>query len=564
MAPLTLVIVGGNAAGMKAASRARRLNSDLKIVVFEEKGYVSYGTCGLPYFTSGVVKERQNLILRSPQYFKKVGNIDVHTNHRAIRLNPTDRTITVKNLQTGKEETVSFDSLILATGVTPVVPPLPNINLPRIFTVKTLEDGEAIRQSIKEGTCKEAVIVGAGLIGLEMAENLSRAGLKVSVVELLPQVLPPFSPEIIFSVERHLKEKGVEVFLNEKVKGFEGDERQGVKKVVTENRELNADLVILSIGVRPNVEIAKSASIFLGPTGAIQVNEKMETNMPQIFAAGDCAETKSLITGKSVWIPLGTTANKQGRVAGENAAGGNAQFRGVLPSIITKVFDLTVAKTGLNEREAMNAGFDVERSLVLPFDKAHYYPGAKPLLLKLIADRKTHRVLGGEILGEAGVDKRGDALAAAIFKGATCEDLSQLDLAYSPPYSPVMDALITGANVILNKFSGIYQAISADELKQRIDRKEPFFLLDVRTSEEYKEGHIPGAMNVPLDEIRERISEIPDRSSAIIVYCGQSLRSYNASRILQELGVKQAVNLEGGIRMWRWEKDKIWVTIQNI
>jgi NADPH-dependent 2,4-dienoyl-CoA reductase/sulfur reductase-like enzyme/rhodanese-related sulfurtransferase len=556
MARSTLAIVGGNAAGMKAASRARRLNSNLSIVVFEEKAYVSYGACGLPYFTSGVVKEKQDLVLRSPQYFKKVSNIDVHTNHKVIHLNPHDRTLTAKNLQTEKEETVPFDSLILATGVSPVIPPLPSIHLPHIFTVKTLEDGEAIRQTIREGKCKEAVIVGGGLIGLEMAENLSRAGLKVSVVELLPQVLPPFSPEIAFLVEKHLKEKGVTVCLGERVKGFEGDEREGVKKVITENRELSADLVILSIGVRPKVELAKAANIALGPTGAIQVNEQMETNIPKFYAAGDCAETKSILTGKPVWVPLGTTANKQGRVAGENAAGGNASFRGVLPSIITKVFDLTIVKTGLNERESINAGFDVERSIVLPFDRAHYYPGAKPLLLKLIADCKTHRILGGEILGEAGVDKRADALAVAIFSGATCEDLPQLDLAYSPPYSPAMDALITGANVMLNKFSGIYTALSADELKQRIDEKQSFLLLDVRTTEEYKEGYIPGARNIPLDKIRERSSELTGTTATVVVYCGQSLRSYNASRILRELGVKEVLNLEGGMRMWRWEKDR--------
>ncbi|HUT83067.1 MAG TPA: FAD-dependent oxidoreductase [Thermodesulfobacteriota bacterium] len=557
MAPLTLVIVGGNAAGMKAASRARRLNPDCRIMVFEQKAYVSYGACGLPYFTSGVVKERQDLVVRSPQYFKSVGNIDVHTGHKVIRLNPSDRTITVKNLQTEKEQTVFFDNLILTTGVTPVIPPLPNINLHRIFTVKTLEDGEAIRQCIRGEGCKEAVIVGAGLIGLEMAENLHRAGLKVSVVELLPQVLPPFSPEIAFSVEKHLREKGVEVFPGERVKGFEGDEKQGVKRVVTEQRELKADLVILSIGVRPNIELAKVANITLGPTGAIQVNERMETSMSSIFAAGDCAETKSLLTGKPVWVPLGSIANKQGRVAGENAAGGIATFRGVLPSIITKVFDLTIAKTGLNEQEAIKAGFAVERSIVLPFDKAHYYPGAKPLLLKMIADRMTRRILGGEILGEAGVDKRADALAAAIYNDVTCEDLSQLDVAYSPPYSPAMDALITGANVLLNKFSGIYTAISADELKQKIDRGGPFLLLDVRTAEEYQAGHIPGALHIPLDKLRERSLELKGKATgALVVYCGQSLRSYQASRILKELGLGEAINLEGGIRMWRWEKEK--------
>jgi NADPH-dependent 2,4-dienoyl-CoA reductase/sulfur reductase-like enzyme/rhodanese-related sulfurtransferase len=557
MAQATLVIAGGNAAGMKAASRARRLNSNLKIVVYEEKEYVSYGACGLPYFTSGVVQEKRNLIVRSPEFFKKVGNIDVYTSHKVIGLNTCDRTVTVKNLQTEEEETVPFSSLILATGVNPVILPLPNINLPHIVTLKTLEDGEMIRQCIRAGTCKEAVIVGAGLIGLEMAENLSRAGINVSVIELLPQVLPPFSPEIAFFVEKHLHEKGVWVFLGERVKGFAGDDRRGVTKVITDKRELKADLVILSIGVKPNVGLAKEANILLGPTGAIQVNERMETSISKIFAAGDCAETKSLITGKPVWVPLGSTANKQGRVAGENAAGGNAIFPGVLPSIITKVFDLTIAKTGLNELEAIKAGFDVERSIVTPFDKAHYYPGAKPLLLKLIADQKTHRILGGEILGEAGVDKRVDALAAALFSGATCEDLSQLDLAYSPPYSPAMDALITGANVLRNKFSGIYTAITADKLKASMESKEPFFLLDVRTAEEYQAGHIPGALHIPLEKIRESASELKGKiKGALVVYCGQSLRSYQATRALQELGLNETVNLEGGIRMWRWEKEK--------
>ena len=546
-----LVIIGGVAAGMKAATRARRVNPNLKITVFEEKDYVSYAACGLPYYTSGVVKEREELVLRTPKDFIIPFDIQVHTNHRVTKIDPQNKQITVSGLKRRGEIVQHYDRLIIATGAKPIVPPLPGVNLSKIYTIKTIEDASSIKDYIGRKQTKKAIIIGAGLIGLEMAESLVSQGLEVTIVEMMNQVLPPLDEDMAYFIEKHLIEKGVNVSKENPVEAFEGNMKARVKQVITKNARFDADLVILSIGIRPNTQLAQEAGVALGETRAIKVNERMLTNIPEIYAAGDCSETFSLITGKPTWVPLGSTANKQGRVAGENAAGGDAFFRGVSGTMIAKVFDYTVAKTGLSEREAIKHGYEIERAIIYPNSHTHYYTDAKGMFFKIIAEKKSNRVLGAQIIGEDGVDKRIDVIASAIAQKATFGDLQGLDLAYAPPYSPAVDPVIVAGYVLSNKSLGLLKGMPADELKRKLDSGDRFTLLDVRDYEEYKKGHIPGAKHIPFNELRGRIGEL-DPDQEVIIYCLQGLRSYNAIRTLQGKGFTKVMNLDGGINMWRW------------
>ncbi|MFH1623831.1 MAG: FAD-dependent oxidoreductase [Pseudomonadota bacterium] len=546
-----LVIVGGVAAGMKAAARARRIDPNIRITVYEEKGYVSYAACGLPYYTSGVVKEQKELVLRTPEEFRRPFDIQVHTNHRVTKIAPQNKQIVAFDLNKREEICQPYDRLILAIGAKPVVPPLPGVNLPRIFTIKTLEDASSIRGYIAREQPQKAVIVGAGLIGLEMAESLVSCGLQVTLIEMMNQVLPPLDEDMAYILEKHLLAKGIRLSKENPVEAFEGDTKSGVRRVITKSARFDTDLVILSIGVRPNTRLAEEAGIVLGRTKAIKVDERMLTNIPDIYAAGDCSETRSLITGEPTWVPLGSTANKQGRVAGENAAGGSAFFQGVLGTMIAKVLDYTVGKTGLSENEANRHGYEIERAVIWPNSRAHYYSGAKDMLVKIIAEKRSYRVLGAQIIGENGVDERVDAIASAMAQGATFEDLQGLDLAYAPPYSPAIDPIIVAGNVLSNKSLGLLKGISAEDLKRKLDNGQEYTLLDVRDHEEYEKGHIPGAKLIPLGELRERLGEL-SRDQDVITYCLQGIRSYNALRILQGNGFTKTMNLDGGINMWRW------------
>lgn len=546
-----LVIIGGVAAGMKAATRARRVNPNLKITVFEEKDYVSYAACGLPYYTSGIVKKQEELVLRTPDDFIIPFDIQVHTNHRVMKIDPQNKQITVFDLKGRKEIVQYYDKLIIATGAKPIVPPLPGVNLSKIYTIKTVEDASSIKDYIGRKQPKKAIIIGAGLIGVEMAESLVSQGLEVTIVEMMNQVLPPLDEDMAYLLEKHLIKKGVNVSKENPVEAFEGNMKAEVKQVITKNARFDTDLVILSIGIRPNTQLAQEAGVALGQTRAIKVNERMLTNIPEIYAAGDCSETFSLTTGKPTWVPLGSTANKQGRVAGENAAGGDAFFRGVSGTMIAKVFDYTVAKTGLSEREAIKYGYEIERAIIYPNSHAHYYTDAKGMFFKIIAEKVSSRILGAQIIGEDGVDKRIDVIASAIAQKATFGDLQGLDLAYAPPYSPAVDPVIVAGYVLANKSSGLLKGMPADELKEKLDSGERFTLLDVRDNKEYKKGHLPGAKHIPFNELRGRIGEL-DPDQEVIVYCLQGLRSYNAVRTLQGEGFTKVMNLDGGVNMWRW------------
>lgn len=439
-----LIVVGGVAAGMSAAAKARRTNPDLEITVYEKSGYVSYGACGIPYFIKGEIPNVDDLIARTPEQFAKQ-RIYAHTHHEVLGIDVDTHTVRVRNLDTGEEFTDHWDKLVLTTGGVAARPPIPGLDLPGIFTVRVPEDGLAIRRWIAEHRPTRGVIVGGGYIGLEMAEALAAHDIQVTIVEMLPQVMPNMDADMVAHVHEELARQGVDLRLEHAVEAFRGDDR--VREVVAGGETFPADIVIFSVGVRPNVTLAKQAGIALGPTGAVAVDDHMRTNVPNVWAAGDVAEVHHLVTGKPAYIPLGTTANKQGRVAGTNAAGGDAAFQGVVGTAVVKVFDLHVARTGLSEKEARAEGFDVAAVTIKASNKAHYMPHSSPIHVKLVFEKGSHRLLGGQIVGKGGVAKRIDIIAAALHAGWTTYDLAKLDLAYAPPFAPVWDPILVAANV---------------------------------------------------------------------------------------------------------------------
>lgn len=550
-----LLVIGGVAAGMKAAAKARRESPAMKITVVTDESYISYAGCGMPYFIGDIIKDSKKLILREPLYFKNMHNINVLTRHQATAIHTRTKQVQVKDLEKNSDLTLGYDKLIIATGAQPIVPPLPGVSLGNIFTLRTVNDALKIKACVDSGRVKNAVIVGGGLIGMEMAENLTLRGIKVSVIELLDQILPPLDKDMALLVQKHVMEKGVAVITSDGVKSFEGNSHGAVTTVITGRQQLPADMVILSIGIRPNTKLALDAGIEICASRAIKVNDRMETNVPDVYAVGDCAESVHLVTGKPAWIPLGSTAAKMGRVAAINVTGGNDTFQGVLGTLIVKVFELNVGKVGLSEREAMKEGFEVESAIVPAGDKSHYYPETKDILIKLIADKTTKKLLGAEIVGEGVVDKRIDIIATALTFGATVDQISKLDLAYAPPYAMSMDAIIVAANVLGNKLSGKTVGILPSKVAERHDRGEDFVLLDVRTDMEYKGGHIKGSKHIPLDKLASRTHEL-DNSKEIITYCRAGLRAANAYRILKNAGFSKVKYMDGSILAWTYGLEK--------
>ena len=446
---MRLVILGGVAAGTKAASRARRLNPELEITVYQEEPEPSISECGLPYLLSGVVEERDDLVARTPEKFAEKG-IEVLVRHRVERIDATDKKLSVLNLKIGEAFEDTYDRLVIATGARAVLPPIPGTDLEGVFKLRFLTDTDEIGRYIEEQSPSKATIVGGGYIGLEVAENLCRLGMEVSLIEGQDRVALAYGPEVSEHVEAELAANGVGVYTGEKVDEFTGEGR--VRGVKFGNRELETDLVIVGVGIRPNVELATEAGVEMGTTGAILVDPYMKTNVPDVWAAGDCVETTNLVSGRPTWVPLGDTANQMGRVAGTNAAAGNEtlEFPGILGTGIFKVFDLGVGKTGLSEKEAEDAGFEVVSAGLKAHDRAAYYPGAQKVFLKLIADRATGRLLGAESAG-SGADKLTDICAAALWGRLSYPDLVNIDLAYSPPYGPALSPVLTGGHYPLRQ-----------------------------------------------------------------------------------------------------------------
>ena len=549
---IKIVVIGANAAGAKAASKAKRINPKAEVTLIDRGNFISYGACGIPYYVSDAVAELKDLmttpvgVVRDPNFFKKVKGVTVRINTEVTRIERAAKTVQLLDRTTGQQSHLEYDRLILATGSSPFIPKLSNVELRGILTVKSIEDAELLKNSAISRSA--ACIVGGGLIGLETAEALQQKGMRVTVVEMRDQLLPGIlDPELAFLVEKQLKQQGVIVMTNCRVTGFAG--KSQVEKVCIGDLELQADLVVLAPGVTPNVALARAAGIKIGTTGAIAVDARLSTSDPDIYACGDCCETTHLITGKKVHIPLGSTANKQGRVAGINAAGGEASFAGVIGTSILRVFNINAGKTGLSEVEARAHGYAIEVVLSPAHDKAHFFPGAKPIVLKLIAERPTGRLLGLQAVGEGAVDKRLDAAATAITFGATAEQLSQVDLAYAPPYSAAMDNLIVAADILKNKLAGHARGISSHDVKRKFDEEDDFILLDVRSPAEHGEVGIEGAKLIPLGMLRERLDELP-RDKEIVTFCKISLRGYEAQKILDAAGFQNTKFMDGGILAW--------------
>ena len=443
-----LVVIGGVAAGMSAASRARRRNPNMEVIVLEKTGYISYGSCGLPYYVADMIKDHNKLIIIPPKIAREKRGIDVRLFHEAVEINPSEKWVKAVHSESKERITFPYDKLIVSTGAGAAKPPIPGIDSKHIYVLRTLTDGVALKSYIDSGVPQKAVIVGAGYIGLEMTEAFRIRGLEVTMVEMLPNILGTMDAEINAIVENELEKKEVKLYKDSTVSSFEANEAGEVKGVILEDgRRLEADLVLVATGIKPQVKFAEACGIQLGPTGAVAVNEKQETNIPDIYAAGDCAEARHLVTGKPAYIPLGTTANKQGRVAGENAAGGKGFFKGIVGTAVFKTFELEVARTGLSSVEAEKHGFNFVTAAITDKCCAGYYPGASAITIKLVMNKDDGRLLGAMMVGQRGVSKRIDVFATALYNKMTVEQISQLDLSYAPPFAPVWDPILIAANI---------------------------------------------------------------------------------------------------------------------
>lgn len=536
---MKIVIIGGVAAGASAATKARRANENAEIIVFEKGPYVSFANCGLPYFVGGDILRKSRLILVTPKLFREQFNIDIRINHEVIDIDPKSKNVTV--MHQGETIQESYDKLVLATGGEPIKPALPGINLPQVHTVFTVPDVEGIKSMLTHGV-ESAVVVGGGFIGLEIAEALLKKGINTTLVERMSQLVTNFDPEFSLPVERHLQNIGLKIILGKSLKAIMGTDK--VEVVELEDGTLvKADMVIMSVGARPRLELAKKAGLKIGQAGGVLVDATMLSSDRHIYAAGDIVESLHLVSGKKERIPLAGSANKQGRVAGANAAGSKLLFKGVLGSAIIKAGDLTVARTGLNEKEAKELGMEYYVSYTPAFSHATYYPDSKSMIIKMVVEKFTGRVLGAQGVGWKGVDKRIDVLATAIYAKLSVFDLEQLDLAYAPPYASAKDPAIMGGMVAANILRGEVRTITPAQLNE-IKDQDDVLLVDVRTPQEFKKGSIKGAILIPVVEIRTRYQEL-DNTKRVILYCEVGYRAYNACRFLLQKGY-DVYNVSGG------------------
>lgn len=543
---MKVVIVGGVAGGASAAARLRRINEDAEILLIEKGEHISFANCGLPYYIGEVIKEKEKLLVQTPEKMKERFNIDVRVNSEVTKINPQNKTVEIFNIAENKVYTENYDKLILSPGAEPIKPRLAGIESPKIFTLRNIPDTYRIKDYVDIKKPSRAVIVGAGFIGLEVAENLHAMGVKVTVVELADHVIGPLDFEMAAIVHQHLKAKNVELYLKDGVASF-NDKGQNIDVSLSSGKIINTDMVIMGIGVRPETRLAVDAGLKIGKTGGIYVNEYLQTSDPDIYAVGDAIEIKDFVSGNEALIPLAGPANKQGRIAANNICGQKETFDGTQGTSIVKIFDITVAVSGNNERILNKNGVDYEKSFTHTASHASYYPGAIPMSIKLLFNKADGKILGAQIVGYDGVDKRMDVLSTAMRAGMTVYDLEKLELAYAPPYSsakdPVNIAGFTASN-ILKKDSVIFHWNEVASIDP-----EKGILLDVRTQEESQLGTIPGSVNVPLDEIRDRINEIP-KNRTIYIFCQVGLRGYLAARILTQKGYKDVRNLSGGYRTY--------------
>ena len=540
-----ILILGGVAGGASAAARLRRLDENAEIIMFERDEYISYAGCGLPYYIGGEIKDKSALTLQTPESFRSRFNIDVRVQNEIISIDKKAKSVTVKNLKTGEEYSESYDKLILAPGAVPIIPNIPGINSPRVFTIRNIPDTYKIKNFIEANHPKSAVVVGGGYIGVEMAENLKNAGLEVTLVEMTNQVIAPLDYDMACDVHKYIKQKGVNLLLNNAVQKIEED-NAGLK-ITLNNGAVNADIIIMSAGVRPESSVAKNAGLKVNERGSIIVNEHMQTSDKNIYAAGDAVEVMDFLTGQKSFIPLAGPANKQGRIAADNICGIKTKYYGTQGSAILKVFEMTVATTGLNEKTAKKLWLNYDKSFTNSANRASYYPGGANMAIKTIFDKKTGKILGAQIVGFDGIDKRCDVLATAIRANMSAQDLTNLELCYAPPYSSAKDPVNMAGYVIENVLTGKIKNFHWHDI-ENLPRDGSVILLDSRTPTEYERGHIEGFINIPLDKIRSRINEL-DKKKKVYVTCQIGLRGYIAARILIQNGF-DAYNLSGGYRLY--------------
>ena len=543
---MKVVIIGGVAGGATAAARIRRLDEQAEIVVFERSGYISYANCGLPYYIGDVIEDPDSLTLQTPESFFSRFRVTMKVRHEVTAIHSERKAVSVKNLETGELFEESYDKLLLSPGAKPTQPRLPGLGSEKIFTLRTVEDTFRIKEYIQEKQPKSAVLAGGGFISLELAENLRELGMDVTIVQRPKQLMNPFDADMAAFIHGEMRKHGVRLALGHTVEGFE-EKDSGVDVLLKDEAPLHADMVVLAIGVSPDTGLAKDAGLELGIKGSILVNDRMETSVPDIYAVGDAVQVKHFVTGQDALIALAGPANKQGRIAADNICGGDSRYSGSQGSSVVKVFDLTAAATGVNETNAGKAGLSVDSVVLSPMSHAGYYPGGKVMTMKVVFEKETYRLLGAQIVGYAGVDKRIDVLATAIRAGLKATQLKELELAYAPPYSSAKDPVNMAGFMIENIANGVLKQWHLEDV-DKLPRDGSVTLLDTRTVGEYAGGHIDGFTNIPVDQLRERLGEL-DKSKPVYVICQSGLRSYIACRILSGYGFT-CYNFSGGFRFY--------------
>ncbi len=562
MKPKRVVIIGASACGAKAASRIKRLCPACDVVILDQSAFISYAACGMPYYLSGKVRELDDLVkttygrVRDVRYFNDLKDIAVHTNVRALHIDRQARRIDASNTVTGESLSLDYDALVLATGARPKTLPIPGANLKGIYHLTRMEDIQAIALEIRNRERGRAVIVGGGFIGVEAAEALRAKKWNVTLLERESQLFPGLLDfEIAAMIREHFYEQLVETEFDAGILSFEGEGGQ-VRKVITQSHSYPADLVIVAAGLAPHTALARAAGLEIGQTGALKVNAHLQTSDPAIYAGGDLAENTHIVTGKPCYMPLGSTANKHGRVIADNICGMASTFPGVQGTFVCKAFDYAVGATGLTETQAKQMGIDAYAVSVCGFDKAHYYPDSQIMALKLLVENTTHKLLGLQAVGKGDVVRRIDVAAAAIRLGAAVQDILHLDMAYAPPFSPALDVFVTALNVAQNVKSGLMKPVTAGEAKKLLDEDESVLMVDVRSDLEFRRAHIGSSkvVNIPLDELHARLHELP-KDKKIVCVCLLGLRGFSAQRILDAAGYADVRTLEGGMFLWPWKDE---------
>ena len=556
--------MGGVALGPKAAARARRRDPNAEITIVDRGDVFSYAGCGMPFFIEGQIADIDELLCtslgvrRDEIFFRNVKDIKLLGHTEALKINRSKKTVTVQNLSTSHIYELPYDKLVLGVGASPVVPPIEGIDLQGVYRLYSPSDAEAIRAGIDKGA-KRVVIVGGGLIGMEVCGAFVSRGCDVAVLEMMERLVPALlDSDMSLLLEKYLRERGVKIGLGNRVSRIVGNSNGRVSAVETANgARYGADMVIVAIGVRPNVKLAKEAGLAIGATGALAVDEFLRTSDPEIYAGGDCVENTDIVTGRKIYVPLGSTANKHGRVIGDNVTGGKTKFPGITATAVFKILDFNVGKTGLTEREAKTLGFSIVTAIAPRTDCSDYYPTNKTITIKLIADKDSGKLLGYQALGLGDVVKRVDVAATCLRFRAKIKDLADLDLGYAPPYSTAIDAVAHAANILRNKMDGLAHGISAADLKAKIERNEDFILLDVRSRGEVESSPFEDrrVVNIPIDELRSRLQEL-NSEKEIVIFCQTSVRAYDAERILRGSGFKNVKFLDGSLSAWPYALDR--------